>query len=140
MIPMFMLLLVFFQQPDSTITDTLRKNVLPIDTLRSDTLREVTVHGDKTLPVNEAIAKSLKQHPIPKAPPSLGDILNKYSPGLSDRITHPFAIKERRREKKKRKHRQILEQYDHIKTFDELLREAYWQLQQEDSLKMMKEK
>ena len=127
---MIVLLAVLMQQPDT----------IPPDTLRTDTLREVMVKGDSILPVMEAILKSLEKHPIPQSPPNLGQILEKYAPGLQDRITHPFAIKDRKREKRKRKHRKILEDYEHIKTFNDLLREAYMQLQLEDSLEKAKVK
>ena len=130
MIPMIMLLVVLFQQPDS----------IPSDTLPIDTLREVTVKGDTVLPVLDAIMKTLKDHPIPKRPPTLGDILDKYAPGVQDRITHPFAIKERKREKRKRKHQKILQNYDRVIPFEYLLRQAYIQLQLEDSLEKAKEK
>ncbi len=135
MIPVIMLLVALLQQPDSIPPETQRP-----DTFRIDTLREVMVKGDSILPVMEAIMKSLKAHPIPKSPPNLGEILNKYAPGLQDRITHPFAIKDRKREKRKRKHKKILEDYEHIKTFNDLLREAYMQLQLEDSLEKAKVK
>ena len=130
MIPMIMLLVALFQQPDS----------IPADTLRADTLREVTVKGDTILPVLDAILKSLEAHPIPKSPPNLGDILEKYAPGLQDRITHPFAIKDRKREKLKRKHQKILRNYDRVIPFEYLLRQAYMELQLEDSLEKAKEK
>ena len=130
MIPMIMFLVVLFQQPDS----------IPSDTLRIDTLREVTVKGDTVLPVLEAIRKSIGAHPIPQDPPTLGDLLEKLSPGINDRITHPFAIKERKREKRKRKHQKILQNYDRVIPFEYLLRQAYIQLQLEDSLEKAKEK
>lgn len=125
-----MFLVVLFQQPDS----------IPSDTLRIDTLREVTVKGDTVLPVLEAIRKSIGAHPIPQDPPTLGDLLEKLSPGINDRITHPFAIKERKREKRKRKHQKILQNYDRVIPFEYLLRQAYIQLQLEDSLEKAKEK
>ncbi|MBQ7180773.1 MAG: hypothetical protein IJR87_05710 [Bacteroidaceae bacterium] len=130
MVNVIVLLVVLFQQPDS----------IPSDTLRADTLREVTVKGDTILPVLDAILKTLKEHPIPKRPPGLGDILDKYAPGLQDRITHPLAIKDRKREKRKRKHQKILHDYDRVIPFEYLLRQAYIQLQQEDSLEKAKEK
>ncbi|MBR5385911.1 MAG: hypothetical protein IK143_08660 [Bacteroidales bacterium] len=129
MIPAIMLFVALFQQPDTISSDT----------LRTDTLREVTVKGDTILPVMDAILKSLKMHPIPKSP-NLGEILEKYAPGVQDRITHPFAIKDRKREKRKRKHQKILQNYDRVIPFEYLLREAYMQLQLEDSLEKAKEK
>jgi len=135
MIPWLMFLMVLIQQPDS-VPSAPQKT----DTLRTDTLRQVIVRGDTLSPINSAIAKTLKAHPIPKPSPSLSDLLRKISPRLEDQITHPFAIKERRREKERKKHQKILQHYDQVKTFDELLREAYWQLQLEDSLEKAREK
>lgn len=100
-------------------TDSLEK-----DSLRTDTLKEVTVIGGK-LPVSKAIDRSIeawkKSQPKTK---SLGDVLEKWSPGLNDKITHPFAIKQRKMERKRKRTREILEHYDRVRTFDDLLREA----------------
>ena len=46
---------------------------------------------------------------------------------LTDKIMHPFAFKERRREKKHARDRQILKEYEElgrVKSFEELLDEA----------------
>ena len=107
--------------PTTAVPDTLSRGVV-----RVDTLREVEVQPDSVLPVMKAIEQSLKkqqEHAVP-APPSLNDLLLKYAPSLHDRITHPFAIKERRRERKHRRDRKTLKHYDEVKTFDDLLREA----------------
>ncbi len=39
-------------------------------------------------------------------------------------MTHPFAVKQRRKERRRRRDQKILEQYDQVKTFNDLLREA----------------
>ena len=107
--------------PERQVPDTLRQRMA-----RVDTLREVEVRPDSVLPVMKAIERSLErqhQHDIPK-PPSLADLLEKLSPGLNDKITHPFAIKARRRERKHKRDRKVLEHYEEVKTFDDLLREA----------------
>lgn len=59
------------------------------------------------------------------APPSLGQILEKLSPGLNDKITHPFAIKQRKKERRQKRAMKALEDFEKNKTFDELVREAY---------------
>ena len=100
------------------VPDTLRR---PME--RVDTLREIEVRPDSSLPMMKAIQSSLNRQNI-QAPPSLGDILEKIAPGINDKICHPFAIKQRRRERKHKRDRKILEHYDQVKTFDDLLREA----------------
>ena len=107
--------------PARTMPDTVQRHVV-----RVDTLREVEVRPDSVLPVMKAIQKSLelqRQHEIPK-PPSLSQLLEKLWPGFNDKVTHPFAIKARRRERKHKRDREALKHYDEVKTFDDLLREA----------------
>ncbi len=96
-------------------------------------MRELIVRGGRILMVDSfpLVGNRIK---IPMAPPSLGDILGKLSPGIIDKITHPFAIKARRRERRHAKAMKALEQLDRVKTFDELLREAYDRQMLEDSL------
>ena len=46
---------------------------------------------------------------------------------VTDKIMHPFAIKDRKRDKKHARDRKILEEYEQltrVKTFEELLDEA----------------
>ncbi len=96
-------------------------------------MRELIVRGGHILMVDSfpLVGGNFK---IPLAPPSLGDILEKLSPGINDKITHPFAIKARRRERRHAKAMKALEQLDRVKTLDELLREAYDRQMLEDSL------
>ena len=105
------------------LPDTLRPDTIPSQMERVDTLCEVEVRPDSLLPMMKAIQSSLQRQGI-QSPPSLGDILEKLSPGLNDKICHPFAIKQRRRERKHKRDRKALEHYDQVKTFDDLLREA----------------
>ncbi len=94
-------------------------------TMRSevDTLREIVVRPDSSLKVIDAIDKSLKGKRQPHNK-SLGDILDKLSPGLQDKITHPFAVKDRKRDRKHKRDQQILKEYDKSKTPNDLLKEA----------------
>ena len=66
--------------------------------------------------------------------PSLGKVLEKLSPGINDKITHPFAIKDRKREKSRKQRLRGLEHFDQVKTFKDLLYEAYIQQMREDSI------
>lgn len=91
---------------------------------RVDTLREVEVVAPGRISgLEDAIRQSLQRMGVPRSI-SLGDVINKISPGLTDKILHPFAFKDRKREKKRKKVKKILEDFDNTKTFDELVREA----------------
>ena len=95
------------------------------DTVRTDTLREVEVRGDSILRVNEAIRQALGREKAARIGfPSVSDVLGAR---VTDKIMHPFAIKDRRRDKKHARDRKILEEYEQalrVKTFEELLDEA----------------
>ena len=95
------------------------------DTILTDTLREIEVQRDSILRVNEAIRQALGREKEGRIGyPSLSDILGAR---VTDKIMHPFAVKERKREKKHARDRKILEQYEEllrVKTFEELLDEV----------------
>lgn len=114
-------------------TSPVRADSLIADTLGVDTLREVTVRAGKHIPLpGMVINPRMKEEVIP--PPSLGTILEKAFPGINDKITHPFAIKERRKERRRKRSLKALENFDRVKTFNELLHEAYRQQMHEDSI------
>ncbi len=125
--------------PDSLAVDSLRKDTQVVDSLKTDTLREVTVDGGPS-PVSKAIGRNIeawkKSQPKVK---SLGDVLEKLSPGINDKITHPFAIKQRKMERRRKRTKQILKHYDQVKTFDELLRESIEQQKLEEEEKTAQE-
>ena len=125
---MFALILAF-----TIAADTLRTDNARLDTtgLRADTLRQVEVRADTSLAVEKAIQQSLERQRVIRIP-TLGDILDKYLPGLQDRITHPFAIKERKRERKHKRDKKWLQEFDRRITFNELLDAAVKQQQLED--------
>ena len=111
-------------------TDTLQK-----DSMRTDTMREVVVYSPQGLPVNKALDRSLKRWKEGQVNiPSVGKMLEKLSPGINDKITHPFAIKDRKREKRRKQRLRSLEHFDQVKTFKDLLYEAYIQQMREDSI------
>ena len=101
------------------------------DTLQADTLREVVVRPDSVLPVVRVLEKTVGRSRGPRSV-SLGDVIEKVAPGLQDKMLHPFAIKQRKSERRKKKMRQVLENYDRQKTFNELLDEAVKRQQMED--------
>ena len=103
------------------------------DSLRTDTLREVTVRAGKIYHLSEMAMSGTKNDVA--APPSLGGVLEQLSPGINDKILHPFAVKQRKQERRRKKVMKNLEEYDRVKTFDEQLREAYEKQLEEDSEK-----
>ena len=125
---MFALILAFTIAADTLRTDTARLDTIG---LRADTLRQVEVRADTSLAVEKAIQQSLERQRVIRIP-TLGDILDKYLPGLQDRITHPFAIKERKRERKHKRDKKWLQEFDRRITFNELLDAAVKQQQLED--------
>lgn len=129
---MFPLLILFM------LNDTVPKaprDTAAADSLRTDTLKEVIVVGGEPQ-VSKAIGRSIeawkKSQPKTK---SLGDMLEEWSPGLNDMITHPFAFKQRKMERKRKRTKKILEHYDRVKTFDELLRESIREQEEEEKNK-----
>ncbi len=100
------------------------------DSVLADTLREVEVRPDSVLPVMRALGQVLPRT-VPRSK-SLGDIIEKVAPGLNDKITHPFAIKQRKAERRKKRMRRALEQYDRARSFNDLLDEAVRRQQIED--------
>lgn len=118
---------------DALPTDTLRTDALPTDTLRTDTLRSDALRTDT---LREVVVRPLREYRMSeihmsdeldgvKAPPSLGQLLDKLSPGLTDKMMHPFAIKQRKQERRRKRVLNNLEKYESVKTDEELLREAY---------------
>lgn len=112
-------------------------DTLVLDTLRVDTMKEVMVRAGRHIPIPGMVVNpGLKDEVVP--PPSLGSVLENLSPGINDKITHPFAIKQRSRERRHKRMLKALEDFDRVKTFDELLMEAYKAQMREDSLQKAK--
>ncbi len=107
---------------------------VPHDSLRTDTLKEVVVDGKRNgkLPVMDAIDK--RELIQPRHLP-LGEILEKVAPELQDKMLHPFAVKQRKRERHKKKMRKVLEHYNEVKSFHDLLEEAVKRQEMEDELR-----
>ncbi|MCF0198312.1 MAG: hypothetical protein HUK02_03170 [Bacteroidaceae bacterium] len=108
---------------------SLRAQQQPRDTLRnifherdsiamSDTLRTVEVTRNGGLPISVS--------PFWKQAMLMGSKrFSDYIPEtVTDKIMHPFAIKDRKRERHARKMRRILRDYDLLKTPNEVLKEA----------------
>lgn len=117
--------------------DSLSADSLSADSLGVDTLREVTVRAGRHIPLpGMVVSPGLKEAVIP--PPSLSSVLEKLSPGINDKITHPFAIKQRKKERRRKRSLKALEDFDKVKTFGELLNEAYRKQMHEDSVQRAK--
>lgn len=127
------LIALFFMATDTVPSSRDSLSLQAADTMKVDTLREVTVHGGN-LPIEKVLSKTLAGQ-LPRTK-SVGDVLEKWMPGINDKITHPFAIKQRKMERRHKRTRKILEHYDQVKTFDDLLREA---IQRENLLQEEKE-
>ena len=122
-----LLILMFDALPFGTLSAQLR------DSARVDTLREVEVRGDSSLRVNEAIRRSIGNEKATRIGyPSVSDVLG---PRITDKIMHPFAVKDRKRDKKHARDRKILEEYEEryrVMSFEVLLDEAIRQQAIED--------
>ncbi len=122
--PLLLLLAVSLLQP--VTAQTPRRDSVARDTkMRVDTLRQVEVRADSQLRVNDAIRQTLERERAARiGTMSVSDVIGSK---LTDKIMHPFAVKERRREKKHARDRQILKEYEElgrVKSFEELLDEA----------------
>ncbi len=85
------------------------------DSVADDTLRSVIVTPDGRIPI--PMRKPQKQPSVP----SLSDILGKK---LTDKIMHPFAFSQRKRERHRKKMMKILREYELLKTPREEIIEA----------------
>ena len=118
-----------FMQADTTQVDSIRTD----NTIRVDTLKELEVRGDSTLRVNDAIRQTIgRELQYRQGTPTVSDVIGGKA---TDMIMHPFAIKDRKRDRKHARDRKILEEYEQlgrVKTFEELLDEAIRQQAIED--------
>lgn len=102
---------------------------LPDDTIPpthepTDTLKEVQVVAPSSMAgLQDAIRQSMERMGVPRTP-NMGEVIDKISPGLTDKILHPFAYKDRKKAKKHKRDKQALEEFDRVKSFDDLVREA----------------
>lgn len=102
---------------------------LPDDTIPpthepTDTLKELQVVApSSTAGLADAIRQSMARMGVPHTP-NMGEVIDKISPGLTDKILHPFAYKDRKKARKHKRDKQALEEFDRVKSFDDLVREA----------------
>lgn len=96
------------QKIDTTANDT---------TLRGVKMKEIVVTKDRRLPI---FASPKTKETGPRVP-TLGDLIGHKA---TDMIMHPFAIKQRKEERRRKKIAKKLWEYEHVKSNNELLREA----------------
>lgn len=97
----------------------------------TDTLGEVSIQAEKELRIVDVLSKSLKTDPNTPKQKSVSDIIGKKA---TDYIMHPFAWKERKKEKKHKKDKEALVKLDAAKTYEEELAETIYRQLREDSI------
>ena len=104
-----------------------------LDTAMSvnDTLPEVEVKANTELPILDAIGKTLKNQPTQPKQKGISDIIGKKA---TDYIMHPFAWRERRKEKNLKKTQDNLKRMDAARTYEDELTEAINRQLREDSI------
>ena len=103
----------------------------------TDTLSEVSVEAQKGLRVVDAINKSLNKGPVMPGQKSVSDILGSKA---TDYIMHPFAWKDRKKDKKLKKDKENLKKYDAITSYEDELTKAINRQLREDSIANAKKK
>lgn len=118
-------LLPFILQMDST------KTKQDTSVAYTDTLGEVSVKADNSLRVVDAINKSLNNGLTQPRQKSVSDILGSKA---TDYIMHPFAWRERKKEKKHKKDKEAILKLDAAKSYEDELTEAINRQLREDSI------
>lgn len=84
------------------------------DTLQTDTLREVSVRPNTVrMPFTNRTREEV-QSVVNAQKYSLNGLIQGVAPMLHDQIMHPFGFAERKRSRKRKKVKKVLEQYDAI--------------------------
>ena len=103
----------------------------------TDTLSEVSVKADNNLRVVDVINKSLKNGLTQPRQKGISDIIGEKA---NDYIMHPFAWRERRKEKNLKKAKENIQKLDAAKTYEDELTEAINRQLREDSIAAAKKK
>ena len=128
-----------FSLPSDTTSTAKISTQVPKDTsvAYTDTLEELSVKADKDLRVVDVINKSLNNGLTQPKQKSVSDIIGSKA---TDYIMHPFAWKERKKDKKLKKDKEALVKLDAAKTYEDELTEAIYRQLQEDSIAASKKK
>lgn len=78
-----------------------------------DTLREIIVRPDTVIRIG--VSPTPRLGVFDQSRYSLGGILQRRAPVLQDQMLHPFAVKERKNERKRKKVQQVLDSYDSLR-------------------------
>lgn len=100
------------------------------ETVRVDTLKELEVGGQKRLRVLDVLEETRKKQKKQPGQKSISDVIGGKA---TDYIMHPFAIKERRKEKRNKKAMEALEKLD-ARTYEDELTDAINRQLMEDSI------
>lgn len=100
------------------------------ETTKVDTLRELEVGGQKRLRVLDVLEETRKKQRKQPGQKGISDVLGGKA---TDYIMHPFAIKERRKEKRNKKAMEALEKLD-ARTYEDELTDAINRQLMEDSI------
>ena len=103
----------------------------------TDTLGEVSVEAEKGLRVVDIINKSLNKGPVTPRQKSVSDVIGSKA---TDYIMHPFAWKDRKKEKKQKKDKESLLKYDAATSYEDELTNAIYRQLREDSIANAKKK
>lgn len=103
----------------------------------NDTLSEVEIKAEEGMAVERAIKKSLNNGLVQPRQKSVSDIIGSKT---TDYIMHPFAWRERRKEKNVKKAEQNMKKLDAAKTYEEELTEAIYRQLREDSIAAARKK
>lgn len=139
--PLFILFSLLFLSSFSGLACANEPQTMANDTVLADTLIEVEVRADSSLRINEAIRQTMENERKARiGTKSVSDVIGSKA---TDKIMHPFAVKDRKRDKKHARDRKILAEYEEllrVKTFEELLDEAIRQQDLEDAQKAAEQK
>lgn len=97
----------------------------------NDTLQEIKVKAKKSLPVADAIGKSLGNAPKQPRSKGISDIIGAKA---NDYIMYPFAWKERRKEKNKKRTQQAIKKLESVMSYEDELTNAINRQLREDSI------
>ena len=101
------------------------------ETTKVDTLRELEVGGQKRLRVLDVLEETRKKQRKQPGQKGISDVLGGKA---TDYIMHPFAIKDRRKEKRNKKAMEALDKLEATRTYEDELTDAIKRQLMEDSI------
>ena len=123
--------LVSYTQVDSTQVRTDSSYV------KTDTLKEIEITAKKELRIMEVLEQTRKKQRKQPGQKSISDVIGSKT---TDYIMHPFAIKDRKKERRQKKAQEALDKLDAAQTYEDELTNAINQQLREDSIAKAKAK